>query len=475
MVDLKRTELRVHAERAVLVQLRGGGDGQLDAASLEELRSLARTARANVVGEMCQTRKRPDPGSYLGRGKVEELAQLCRQKSADLVICDDDLKPAQVKALETKLDVKVADRSELILDVFATHARTRQARLQVELAQLEYALPRLKKMWTHLDRTAGGMIAGGIGVRGPGEKQLEVDRRLVQKRIYDLRQDLQKIQRRRRQMVGQRTDKFATVTLVGYTNAGKSTLMNALTGAGVSVRDRLFETLDTRTRKWTLPDGSEVLLSDTVGFIRKLPHHLVASFHATLEEALEADLLLHVADASNPTTEAQIDAVADVLGQIGCADNPTLLVLNKVDAAERSSNDVPLAVRLPLLAARFDRGTTGDAEGGRGHAPAVSPPVCISALAGQGLDDLAHAVMRTLAACRAAPLRVTVETAADNGRLLSLLYDKGTVLAQTYDGAGGVALQVEVPAALKGVIESFGGRMVEPCSAKPATQGEEEG
>jgi len=464
VVDLKRTELRVHAERAVLIQLRGQGDGQLDAASLEELRSLARTAHANVVGEMCQSRRKPDPRSYLGKGKVEELASLCRQKRADLVICDDDLSPAQVKALETQLDVKVADRSELILDIFATHARTRQAKLQVEFAQLEYALPRLKKLWSHLDRTAGGAIEGGIGVRGPGEKQLEVDRRLVQKKIYDLKQALQKTERRRHLMVRQRAGKFTTVTLVGYTNAGKSTLMNALTGAGVSVRDHLFETLDTRTRKWTLPDGSHVLLSDTVGFIRKLPHHLVASFHATLEEALEADLLLHVADASSSMTEAQIDAVAEVLGEIGCADKPTLLVLNKVDAAERSSNDVPLAVRLPLLAARFDRGTTGGGlpvEGGGGRAPVASRPVCISALTGQGLEDLAQAVMRTLAACRASPLQVTVETAAGNGKLLSLLYDKGTVLGQTYDGAGGVALQVKVPPALRGVIESLGGRMIE--------------
>jgi GTP-binding protein HflX len=460
VVDLKRTELRVHAERAVLIQLRGEGDGQLDVASLEELRSLARTAHANVVGEMWQARKRPDPASYLGRGKVEELGRLCRQKSADLVICDDDLSPAQVKALETRLDVKVADRSELILDVFATHARTRQAKLQVELAQLEYALPRLKKMWTHLDRTAGGMVAGGIGVRGPGEKQLEVDRRLVQKRIYDLRRALKKIERRRRLMVRQRTDRFRTVTLVGYTNAGKSTLMNALTGAGVRVRDHLFETLDTRTRKWTLPDGTEVLLSDTVGFIRKLPHHLVASFHATLEEALEADLLLHVADASNPTTEAQVDAVAEVLSEIGCADRPTLLVLNKVDAAERPSNDSPLDVRLPLLAAQFDRVVDGGVRGGRNNALPASPPVCISALTGTGLEDLAHAVMVALAACRPAPLQVTVRTAVGNGRLLSLLYERGTVLDQTYDGAGGVALQVKVPPALKGVIESLGGRMV---------------
>jgi GTP-binding protein HflX len=206
------------------------------------------------------------------------------------------------------------------------------------------------------------------------------------------------------------------------------------------------------------------MLSDTVGFIRKLPHHLVASFHATLEEALEADLLLHVADTSSSMTEAQIDAVAEVLGEIGCADKPTLLVLNKVDAAERSSNDVPLAVRLPLLAARFERGTTGGGlpvEGERGHAPAASRPVCISALTGQGLEDLAHAVMRTLAACRASPLQLTVETVVGNGKLLSLLYDKGTVLAQTYDGAGGVSLQVKVPPALKGVIESLGGRMVE--------------
>ena len=433
MVDLKRTELRVHAERAILIQVASGrrGSVDLDAASMEELSSLARTARATVAGQMCQTRVRPDPHSYFGHGKVKELAGLCRATSADLVICDDELRPAQVKALESELDVKVIDRSELILDVFATHARTQQAKLQVELAQLEYALPRLKKMWTHLDRMAGGTIGGGIGVRGPGEKQLEMDRRLVQKRIHDLKGALARIQMRRQRMAKKRQERFTTVALVGYTNAGKSTLMNALTGAGVSVRDRLFETLDTRTRLWTLPDGRQALLSDTVGFIRKLPHHLVASFHATLEEAIEADLLLHVADAASPTTEAQIDAVNGVLNEIGCGEKPVLLALNKTDALQE-----PL--RLPLLRQK-------------------APWACtLSALSGDGLDGLAVQVQDFIDSQQ---VELTVETGAGNGRLLALLHEKGYVLACEYDEEGGAACLVRVPQGLKGVIESLGGRV----------------
>src|SRR5205807_3676983 len=244
---------------------------------------------------------------------------------------DNDLSPAQVRNLEKATTVKVIDRSELILDIFASRARSVEARLQVELAQLEYALPRLRRMWTHLSR-----YTGGIGLRGPGETQLEEDRRLVALRIRDLRGRLVEVQARKEREVRSRQEEH-TVSLVGYTNAGKSTLMHALTGAGVYVEDKLFSTLDTRTRQWHLKDWGRVLLSDTVGFIRDLPHHLVASFKATLEETRQARLLLHVVDASNPAAEDQIKAVNGVLKELGCGKKPTLLVFNKVDQlADRS-------------------------------------------------------------------------------------------------------------------------------------------
>jgi len=457
MVDLKRTELSVRAERAVLVQVRisGGLQGRaadrssltpgapsaamLNQASLEELRNLARTARARVVGEMTQTRRRADPKYYLGRGKVRELAALCLERSADIVLCDDDLRPVQIKTLEAELGVKVVDRSELIMDIFATHARTRQARLQVELAQLEYALPRLRRMWTHLDRTAGGTLGGGIGVRGPGEKQLEVDRRLARKRIYDLRTDLQKAEDRRRRAVQQRHERFTTVALVGYTNAGKSTLMNALTcsGAGGAAEppaktgDRLFQTLDTRTRAWSLPGGAAVMLSDTVGFIRKLPHHLVASFHATLEDVCEADLLLHVVDSASAMAQAQIGAVQEVLTQIGCRQKPALLVLNKIDSLVGTSR------RLAVKALVEDLPTAAS----------------VSALTGEGIDALAARVEESLGERQ---VELAVESPPGNGKLLSLLHERATVLERTYS-AGRVCLRVRAPQGLAGVVRSLGG------------------
>ncbi|MHB8862639.1 MAG: GTPase HflX [Pirellulaceae bacterium] len=261
---------------------------------LAELEGLATTAGTRVVCGLTQRRQRPDATTFLGRGKVEELAALVDTHGVDVVIFDNDLSPGQTRNLEQALDVKVIDRTELILDIFATHAQTYESRLAVELAQLEYSLPRLKRLWTHLSR-----LKLGIGMRGPGEKQLEVDRRLVERRIHELRDELREFEKRKERQVAARDDHM-TVSLVGYTNAGKSTLMNALTNANVLVQDKLFATLDTRTRRWQLPHWGPVLLSDTVGFIRQLPHRLIASFKATLEESRQADLLLHVADASNP-------------------------------------------------------------------------------------------------------------------------------------------------------------------------------
>ncbi len=398
---------------------------------LDEIRGLAKTAGLFIVGSLLQKRPQPDIASYIGSGKVEELKQKVEANEADLVVFDNDLAPSQVRNLEKALGVKVIDRTEVILDIFANRARTHEAHLQVEMAQLEYALPRLKRMWTHLSR-----YKGGIGVRGPGEKQLEEDRRLVVHRIQDLKAKLAKIQARKEREVAGRGD-VSTVSLVGYTNAGKSTLMNALTDAGVLVEDQLFATLDTRTRRWNLRGGGHVLLSDTVGFIRDLPHALVASFKATLEEARQADLLLHVVDASNPEAEKQIGAVKSVLDELGLAEHPTLLVLNKADK-------VPDRSYLDVLKAHHDES------------------VALSAATGDGLDRLEQAVREALAE---QAMEAEVETETANGRVLAYLAQHAQVKERTYED-GRVLLQCRLPRRCLGFlnehgaqVRSHGGRM----------------
>jgi GTP-binding protein HflX len=366
---------------------------------LEELEGLATTAGASVVGKLTQRRQSIIPATYIGKGKLAELQEQVVARDADVVVFDNDLSPAQVRNLEKATGVKVLDRSELILDIFATRARSMEARLQVELAQLEYALPRLRRMWTHLSR-----FTGGIGLRGPGETQLEEDRRLVDHRIRDLRQRLAEVQARKEREVSTRREEH-TVSIVGYTNAGKSTLMNALTGASVLVEDRLFSTLDTRTRQWHIKDWGRVLLSDTVGFIRQLPHHLIASFKATLEEARQARLLLHVVDASSPIAEEQIRAVEAVLKELGCAERPSLLVLNKTDClTDRSYLDVLTK-----------------------HHPRA---VAISAYTGQGLDALRNAVMEALSSDFA---NAEIETDASNGRVIAYLGAHAEIYRQHYE------------------------------------------
>jgi GTP-binding protein HflX len=292
---------------------------------LEELARLADTAGAEVVGTLVQRLVSPHPALYIGRGKAEQLKKLTGELSASLVVFDEDLAPAQGAALEKKLGVRVMDRTELILDIFALRARTAEARFQVELAQLEYMRPRLKRMWTHLSRTQGG-----IGTRGPGETQLETDRRMIDRRISRLRKELRHISRARGTRRKSRQDEFR-VALVGYTNAGKSSILKALSGSDLFVEDRLFATLDSATRAVELGDGYRALVTDTVGFIRKLPHGLVASFQATLEEVAEADLLVHVIDASSPSWDHQVEAVEDVLHEIGATGHATVLAFNKVD------------------------------------------------------------------------------------------------------------------------------------------------
>jgi GTP-binding protein HflX len=312
-------------ERAVLVGL---SSSARDGGSLTELALLAQTAGAHVADSVRQRRDTVNPGTFLSRGKLAQLKEFTAAQDIDLVIFDDDLSPAQVRNLEKELERKVIDRSELILAIFAGHARTRESRLQVELAQLEYLLPRLTRMWVHLSRQQGG-----IGTRGPGETQLEVDRRRVREKIAMLKRRLEDVDAERRVQRARRTGIHRTA-LVGYTNAGKSTLMNRLTGAGVLAEDKLFATLDATTRRYRYPDGHVTLFTDTVGFIRKLPHHLIASFRTTLDEVRDADLLLHVVDASSPHAESQIETVFNVLHELGVADGkPTLLVLNKSDLA----------------------------------------------------------------------------------------------------------------------------------------------
>ena len=367
---------------------------------LDELAGLAEAAGVEVRAEMTQRRDKPSPATCLGSGKVDELKGLVDLTEANLVIFDNDLQPAQTRNLEKELDVKVIDRTELILDIFASRAQTHQARLAVELAQLEYAMPRLRRMWTHLSRQA----VGGVGLRGPGEKQLEVDRRLAQKRIIDLRRELRAIEERKQREVAGRRDRM-TVSLIGYTNAGKSTLLNSLTGADVFAKDQLFATLDTRTRRWHLPGWGPVLLSDTVGFIRDLPHHLVESFKATLEEARQADLLLHVADASNPAAYEQVTAAYNVLKEMGIDEKDTLLVLNKVDSVENRGRVDGLLTRYPNA-------------------------ICASAKTGDGLDKLASAVSDALSK---GFLDVDIEMGVDNGRLLAYLSAHGEVFSKHYE------------------------------------------
>ena len=311
-------------ERALLVG-HARRDGTRLERSLDELALLADTAGARVLGRVVQRRGEVHPATFIGRGKVEELQSAAEDVNADMVIFDDDLSPAQVRNLEKAVGLKVVDRSELILDIFSRRARTRESRLQVELAQLQYMLPRLTGMWKHLERQAGG-----IGTRGPGETQLETDRRLVRERIAKLKDQLTAVERERETQRRRRRREFRAA-LVGYTNAGKSTLFNALTRAQVHVENRLFATLDATTRQMVSPARQVVLLTDTVGFIRKLPHHLVASFHSTLVEVLEADQLLHVVDGSDDDLRRQIDVVEDVLDSMLDQPRPTLLVFNKAD------------------------------------------------------------------------------------------------------------------------------------------------
>jgi len=362
-----RESIKVQAEKTVLAALRLPDSTYDQRDSFGELRELAAQAGAVVVGEIEQRKDRPEPGTYMGKGKVEELRDLCEAMGADAIIFDHDLSPKQISNIQELTNRKVLDRSELILDIFASRATTHEAKLQVEIAQLEYTFPRLRAMWNHLERlgaSGGAGSLGGMGTRGPGEQQLEIDRRLVQRRKTVLQRELDEIQLRKRRMVEKRNTDHYTIGLVGYTNAGKSTLFNTLTEGGAYADDRVFATLMTRTREWDMGGGHTAMLSDTVGFVRDLPHHLVASFRATLEEATHADLLLVMLDISDPSAELQYETVISTLDELfeevedrqkkdalrakrdGTADfiaykRPELLVLlNKADVESVDEQDI---------------------------------------------------------------------------------------------------------------------------------------
>ena len=367
--------------------------------SLDELALLADTAGAVVVDRVVQDRRVVDPATLIGTGKVHQIARKVAELDADLVIVDTDLTPVQVKNLEREVKRKIVDRSGLILDIFARRARTHEAQIQVELAQLQYLLPRLTRQWTHLSRQEGG-----IGTRGPGETQLEVDRRAIRKRIGRLKEDLRKIERQRSVRRKRRWD-FKKISLVGYTNAGKSSLLNALADAEVFVEDRLFATLDATIRALSLQDHRKVLLIDTVGFIRKLPPHLVASFRSTLEETVEADLLLHVVDVSHPQFEEQMGAVQEILRDLEISAKPTIIVFNKIDL-------LPDRRLFPVLTQRFQR------------------VVFTSAVKGIGLETLRQRILDLL---KQDEVEETIRLPAAETRTIAAIYEMAQITGKEYE------------------------------------------
>ncbi|MBD3348091.1 MAG: GTPase HflX [Candidatus Eisenbacteria bacterium] len=378
--------------------------------SLDELAQLARTAGANVMDRFVQNRTRIDGKTYVGSGMIERISRAAQIHAANLLVFDDDLRPAQAREIEDATGIKVIDRTELILDIFARRAQTKVARAQVELAQCEYELPRLRRLWNHLER-----LGGGIGTRGPGETQLESDRRAVRERIRILKKTLKGVETERAQQRKRRSG-TTRVALVGYTNAGKSTLMNALTDAGVLTEDLLFATLDATTRRIELPGGHEALITDTVGLIKKLPHHLVVSFHATLDEVAEADFLLHVVDASRPHCERYLELANEVLEEIGASDIPTRIVFNKIDRV--------------LDGAELDRLDSR-------HPGSI----LASATRGDGLEEVLRAVCAFIES-REEVVELSIPVA--DGKTISFVHEHGEVLSQT-SGDERLEMKVRIP------------------------------
>jgi GTPase len=409
---------------------RAGARKSLDE-HLRELERLADTAGAVVVGELTQQLDRPHPGTYLGKGKLDELKTMVRDKDASLIIFDDELSPSQGNNVEQTLGTRVVDRAELILDIFATRARSSEAKMQVELAQLEYTLPRLTRMWTHLEK-----FRGGIGMRGPGETQLETDRRLINHRIKLLKERLVHVQQNRAVQRKSRSGSFKA-SIVGYTNAGKSSILRGMTGStDVHVEDRLFATLDPLTREVDLGENAHVLLTDTVGFIRKLPHHLVASFRATLEETRDADLLLHVVDASHPLWEEQRLVVDQVLLDLGLHEQPVLLVFNKTDLLDE-------AALLQLQERVF------------GLVPSA---IFVNTTSDEALDPLRRALRHAVRARR--PV-AEVWLSSGDGRMLAEIHAHGEVLDQRTEGEQ-LVVRARLPERLRGRLEQAGARITTP-------------
>ena len=381
-------------ERALLL---GVDTGEYDCEiSLAELEELSRTAGAEVVGTVSQKLPNPNPATYIGSGRMEEVCAFCRANEIDLIVADGELSPAQQRNMETQTDTRVIDRTTLILDIFAQRARSREGKIQVELAQLRYMLPRLTGKGKAMSR-----LGGGIGTRGPGESKLESDKRHIRRRIYALEEELRQIEKRRNAMRTRRKkDGVIAVAIVGYTNAGKSTLMNYLTEAGVLAEDKLFATLDPTARKLTLPSGQDIMLIDTVGLVRRLPHHLVEAFKSTLEEAKSADLILNVCDASDPVCAEHLEVTERLLSELGCSKTPTVTVMNKCDC-------VPELYTLPTL------GKT----------------VHISARTGEGIPKLLSEIEKTVCAHTA---RVTLLIPFSEGQKLAEIRRSGVVLSETF-------------------------------------------
>lgn len=415
-------------EKAILVgvQIRGGRPLIPLHESLDELALLAKTAGIVVVGRATQSLSYVDPATYIGSGKVAEISDLLKETEAKVVIFDDELSPRHQRELNQIFgnEIKLLDRSALILDVFAQHARTREGSMQVELAQYEYRLPRLTRQWTHLARQGGGGVArggnGGVGLRGPGETQLEVDKREIRRKISKLKEDLDRVRQHRQKQRSQRQKTgIPVVAIVGYTNAGKSTLLNTLSDANVYAADQLFATLDPTTRKVLLPSGREILISDTVGFIQKLPTTLVAAFRATLEEILEATMIVHVVDVTHPNALAHIEAVEDTLAEIEAPEVPSLLVWNKIDSWDGKKLELPSYQH-------------------------YHQQIFVSAHTGNGIPTLLEAIENTLSTqLKSASFLLPYE----RGDLVSLLYNQAHV-TQHQDGEKGVLITAQLPISL---------------------------